>query len=46
MSSNQQDYYNPTGKKGYCIMYFFIFLILFTLLVVMIYNRNSVLDFK
>lgn len=29
------------GRKGYCLMSFIIFLILFVLLVVWIYNRNS-----
>ncbi|HRD82920.1 MAG TPA: hypothetical protein PK198_25695 [Saprospiraceae bacterium] len=29
------------GKKGYCMLYFFLFLILFIFLVVWIYNRNS-----
>jgi hypothetical protein len=28
------------GKKGYCLMYFAIGLLLFVLLVVWIYNRN------
>ena len=29
------------GKKGYCLLYFFIFLVLFIVLVVGIYNANS-----
>lgn len=29
------------GRKGYCLMYFLIFLFLFILLVVWIYNRNT-----
>ena len=45
MSVNNQEY-NTTGKKGYCVMYFFIFLILFILLWVMISNRNYLLEFK
>lgn len=28
------------GKKGYCLLYFFIFLLLFVALVVGIYNYN------
>lgn len=28
------------GKKGYCLLYFFIFLLLFISLVVWIYNSN------
>ncbi len=28
------------GEKGYCLMYFFIFLLLFIILVVGIYNAN------
>jgi len=28
------------GKKGYCLLYFFIFLLLFIALVVWIYNGN------
>ncbi|HMQ47677.1 MAG TPA: hypothetical protein PKA00_09350 [Saprospiraceae bacterium] len=28
------------GSKGYCLMYFFIFLLLFIVLVVGIYNTN------
>lgn len=29
------------GGKGYCLMYFFIFLLLFIILVVSIYMMNS-----
>lgn len=29
------------GRKGFCLMYFFIFLFLFIILVVWIYNRNA-----
>jgi hypothetical protein len=29
------------GRKGYCLMYFFIFLFLFVILVVYIYNINT-----
>lgn len=28
------------GKKGYCLLYFFLFLLLFIALVVWIYNSN------
>ncbi len=35
---------NSRGK-GYCILYFFMILFLITALILMLYNRNSVLDF-
>jgi hypothetical protein len=35
---------NSRGK-GYCILYILIFLFLMTALVLMLYNRNFVLDF-
>ena len=33
------------GRKGYCLMWFFIFLLLFVILVVAIYNYNFKLTF-
>ncbi len=35
---------NSRGK-GYCILYILMFLFLFTALVLMLYNRNAILDF-
>ena len=35
---------NSRGK-GYCILYILMFLFFFTALVLMLYNRNSILDF-
>ncbi len=35
-----------SGRKGYCMLYFFLFFFLFIALVVSIYNTNSVLEFK
>lgn len=35
---------NSRGK-GYCILYILMFLFFFTALVLMLYNRNFVLDF-
>lgn len=29
------------GRKGYCLMYFLIFLFLFIVLIIWIYNRNQ-----
>ncbi|WP_421796379.1 hypothetical protein [Haliscomenobacter sp.] len=31
------------GRKGYCVMYFFIFFVLFIALLVYLYNRNFAL---
>lgn len=31
-----------SGRKGYCLMYFLVFLFLFLFLLVWIYNHNSV----
>lgn len=33
------------GRKGYCLMWFFIFLLLFVILVVAVYNYNFKLTF-
>lgn len=35
---------NSRGK-GYCILYIFMFLFFITALIMMLYNRNFVLDF-
>lgn len=35
---------NSRGK-GYCVLYIFMFLFLFTALVLMLYHRNTILDF-
>lgn len=35
---------NSRGK-GYCILYILMFLFFFTALVLMLYNRNSILTF-
>jgi len=35
---------NSRGK-GYCILYIFMGLFFFTALVLMLYNRNAILDF-
>jgi hypothetical protein len=29
------------GRKGYCVMYFFIFFLLFVAMLVYLYNRNA-----
>jgi hypothetical protein len=36
-SHSDQNY----GRKGYCVMYFFIFFILLIMTIVMVYNRNQ-----
>ncbi len=35
---------NSRGK-GYCVLYLFMILFLFTALLLMLYSRNSILDF-
>jgi len=35
-----------TRGKGYCMLYLMMFLFFITALVLMLYNRNGVLDFK
>ncbi len=39
------DNIQNTRGKGYCILYIFMALFLFSALLLMLYNRNSILDF-
>ena len=39
-----ENIHNSRGK-GYCILYLLMFLFFFTMLVLMLYQRNFVLDF-
>ncbi len=34
-----------SGRKGYCMLYFFLFFFLFLVLVISLYQKNGVLDF-
>ena len=40
--ANNNDY----SSKGYCVMYFFVFLILFILTIAMVVNRGAELKFN
>lgn len=39
------DNISNTRGKGYCMLYIFMGLFFFIALVLMLYNRNSILDF-
>lgn len=39
------DHIENEGKKGYCLLYFFLFIILFIILWAWIYYSNTKLEF-
>jgi hypothetical protein len=46
MEQNTEHNAPDTGHKGYCMYYLFLFFFLLILTILMLYNRNFVLDFK
>jgi hypothetical protein len=40
------DNIQNTRGKGYCMLYLLMFFFFFTALVLMLYNRNGILDFN
>jgi hypothetical protein len=44
-TSTIMDNIQNTRGKGYCMMYLLMFLFFVTALVLMLYNRNGILDF-
>ena len=39
------EHIENAGRKGYCLMWFFIFFFLFIILLIWVYNQNMILDF-
>jgi hypothetical protein len=37
--------YDNNGRKGYCMMYFFIGFILLVITIIAVYQKNAVLEF-